>query len=191
MNLLNQTSELPSSRRTFSFRSVISWGFLIRVLLFGLLWGLLARWEQNSLGVGIVFIFIASLLSLYLAQEQQKGNQWFRSPLRLLSFVHYFGVQSLRGGWVIAKLALSPKPNLSPGFIKYHTDLASESQVFTFMQVVSLQPGTVSAMQNGRELTFHVMDTNSFNSAEIDDCQLRIKNILGSPAQSPVGEEKL
>ncbi len=189
MSRLNPKNEPPSSQRMFRFRWVISLAFLMRVISFSILWALLARWEKSSLGVGIVFISMASLLSLYLAQEQQKTKQWLRSPLSLLSFLYYFCAQSLRGGWDIARLALTPKPNLSPGFIKYHTDLANESQVFTLMQVLSLLPGTVSAKQNCRELTIHVMNMNSFNLTEIDDCQMRIRTLLGTPIKAQVDDK--
>lgn len=166
-----------------------SMGFLIRIILFSIFWILLVGGQLSSLGVGIVFIFIASFLSLYLAPEQRKTIQWIRNPLGLLSFLLYFAVQSLRGGWDIAKLALTPRANISPGFIKYHTDLASDSQVFTFMQVLSLLPGTVSTKQSGRELTIHVLNMNTFNQAEIDDYQTRIKKLWGTQAQAIVVEE--
>ncbi|MBA6339935.1 Na+/H+ antiporter subunit E [Colwellia sp. MB02u-10] len=190
MKIIKQNNELSSSPSAFSFRSVLSWRFFIRFALFSLFWGLLTRWQQNSLGLGIVFITMASVLSLYLAPQQQKRHQWLKKPFSILSFLYYFYVQSLRGGWSIAKLALSPKLKLSPGFIKYHTDLANDSQVFTFMQVLSLLPGTVSARQNAQELTIHVLDMNTFNQAEIDDCQIRIKQLLGTSVQPLIDGEK-
>ncbi|MBA6292729.1 Na+/H+ antiporter subunit E [Colwellia sp. MB3u-70] len=190
MKIIKQNNELSSSPSAFSFRSVLSWRFLIRFALFSLFWGLLTRWQQNSLGLGIVFIAMASVLSLYLAPQQKKRHQWLKKPFNILSFLYYFYVQSLRGGWSIAKLALSPKLKLSPGFIKYHTDLANDSQVFTFMQVLSLLPGTVSARQNAQELTIHVLDMNTFNQAEIDDCQIRIKQLLDTSGQSLIDGEK-
>ena len=189
MRRIDQIRKPLSPQRAFKFRSLISLSFLIRLVLFSLVWGLLTGWQQSSLGVGIVFIFTASLLSLYLAPQQRKTKQWLKSPLSLLSFLLYFAVQSLRGGWNIAKLALTPKPKLSPGFVKYHTDLANESQVFTFMQVLSLLPGTVSAKQNGRELTIHVLDLNSFNHSEIDDCQMRIRTLLSTPNKAQVDDK--
>ncbi|TWX69090.1 Na+/H+ antiporter subunit E [Colwellia sp. C1TZA3] len=192
MKLFKQNNELSSSPSAFNFRSVFSWRFLIRFTLLSLFWGLLTGWQRSSLGVGIVFIAMASLLSLYLApqQQQQKRHQWLKNPFSILSFLSYFCVQSLRGGWSIAKLALNPKLKLSPGFIKYHTDLTNDSQVFTFMQVLSLLPGTVSARQSAQELTIHVIDLNTFNQAEIDDCQMRIKQLLGTSVQPLIDGEK-
>jgi multicomponent Na+:H+ antiporter subunit E len=193
MKIIKQNNELSSSPSAFSFRSVFSWKFFIRFALFSLFWGLLNRWQQNSLGLGIVFIAIASVLSLYLApqeEEQEQRHQWLKKPLSILSFLSYFYIQSLRGGCSIAKLALSPKLKLSPGFIKYHTNLANDSQVFTFMQVLSLLPGTVSARKDAQELTIHVLDMNTFNQAEIDDCQIRIKQLLGTSVEPLIDGEK-
>lgn len=190
MSRLDQNITLPSSKQSFGFRSLISGSFWIRVTLFSIFWAMLTRWEQSSLAVGVVFISIASLLSLYLTQEQQQKPQRQIGPLGLVSFLSYFSLQSLRGGWAIARLALSPQAKLSPGFIKYHTDLATDSQVFAFMQVLSLLPGTVCAKQNGRELTIQVINMNSFNRAEIDDCQMRIKKLLGAPVRPPIDEKR-
>lgn len=190
MKLIKQNNELSSSPSAFSFRSIISWRFLIRFALFSLFWGFLTRWQQNYLGLGITFIAMASMLSLYLAPQQQKRHQWLKKPFSILSFLYYFYVRSLRGGCSIDKLALSPKLKLSPSFIKYHTDLANDSQVFTFMQVLSLLPATLSARQNAQELTIHVLDMNTFNQVEIDDCQIRIKQLLDTSDQPLIDGEK-
>ncbi|MFQ3246800.1 MAG: multicomponent Na+:H+ antiporter subunit E [Arenicella sp.] len=191
MSRLRVDKESTNSQLAFSFSSMFSLDFLLRIILFSFFWGLLVRFDQGSLGVGVAFILAASLLSLYLAQQQRKTKQWLRSPVSLLSFIVYFAVQSLRGGWEIAKLALSHKLRLSPGFVKYHTNLATESQVFTFMQILSLLPGTVSARQHGRELTIHVMNMETFDAAEIDDCQMRIKKLLGNPVHPLADRKKL
>jgi multicomponent Na+:H+ antiporter subunit E len=181
MSRLRVDKESTNSQLAFSFSSMFSLDFLLRIILFSFFWGLLVRFDQGSLGVGVAFILAASLLSLYLAQQQRKTKQWLRSPVSLLSFIVYFAVQSLRGGWEIAKLALSHKLRLSPGFVKYHTN---------FMQILSLLPGTVSARQHGRELTIHVMNMDTFDAAEIDDCQMRIKKLLGNPVHRLADRKK-
>jgi multicomponent Na+:H+ antiporter subunit E len=163
-------------------------GFWIRLSLFSILWILLTGWQPSSWGIGAVFITMASLLSLYLAPKHRQTDQWLTHPMKLIPFFYYFFVQSLRGGWDTAKLALIPRPKLSPGFIRFHTDLANESQVFAFMQVLSLLPGTVSAEQNGRKLTIHVLNLHTFNRAEIDDCQVRVSQLFASREQSLVDE---
>jgi multicomponent Na+:H+ antiporter subunit E len=169
-------------------RMLIRLRFWVRFTLFSILWALLTGWQPSSWGVGVVFISMASALSLYLAPKQRQTEQWLSYPMKLIPFLHYFLVQSLRGGWDTAKLALMPKSKLSPGFIRFHSDLANESQIFTFMQVLSLLPGTVSAEQNGRELTIHVLKLSSFNRAEIDDCQVRVSQLFASREQSLVDE---
>jgi multicomponent Na+:H+ antiporter subunit E len=145
---------------------------------------LLTGWQPSSWGVGAVFIITASGLSFYLAPERPKTVQCLNNPTKVISFFCYFFVQSLRGGWDTAKLALIPKSTLSPGVIRYPIDLVNESQIFIFMQVLSLLPGTVSAQLNGRELSIHVLDLNSFNQGEIDDCLERVRQLLVSAAES-------
>jgi multicomponent Na+:H+ antiporter subunit E len=160
-----------------------SFDFWIRVTLFSVFWLLLTGWQPNSWGVGAVFIFMASSLSLTLTTKQRQTEQWLINPTKYIAFLYYFFVQSIRGGWDIAKLALIPKSKLSPGVIIYHTDLETKSQIFTFMQVLSLLPGTVSAKHWGGVVSIHVLNLNSFNKSELDDCQLQISELLGSPDQ--------
>jgi multicomponent Na+:H+ antiporter subunit E len=167
---------------------LICLGFWIRLSLFSTLWFLLTGWQPSSWGVGAVSITMASVLSFYLAPKHRQTEQRPAYSMTLILFLYYFFVQSLRGGWETAKLALMPKPKLSPGFIRFHSNLANESQIFTFMQVLSLLPGTVGAEQNGRELTIHVLNLHAFNQAEIDDCQVRVSQLFASREQSFVDE---
>jgi multicomponent Na+:H+ antiporter subunit E len=167
----------------------VSIDFSIRVTLFSIFWLLLTGWQPNSWGVGVVFITMASSLSLFLTGKQRQSEEWLINPTKSIPFLFYFFAQSLRGGWDIAKLALIPNSKLSPGVIIYQTDLVTESQIFTLMQVLSLLPGTVSANRTGGEITIHVLNLNSFNRTEIDDCQRRVIQLLGSRAQLLVGKE--
>jgi multicomponent Na+:H+ antiporter subunit E len=169
----NQSGNQRTSRFTLSIN------FWIRIALFSAFWMLLTGWQPSSWGVGAVFIITASSLSLFLTDKQQTKN-WLINPTKSLSFLFYFFVQSLRGGWDIAMLALVPRSKLSPGVITYHTDLVTESQIFTLMQFLSLLPGTVSAHRQGSEITIHVLNLNAFDRAEIDDCQLRVSELLGT-----------
>ncbi|MFT4808634.1 MAG: multicomponent Na+:H+ antiporter subunit E [Neolewinella sp.] len=172
----NQSGTLRTS--TFTLRI----DFWIRIALFSIFWILLTGWQPSSWGVGVVFIVMASSLSFFLTDKQQQTETWRINPTKSISFLFYFFVQSLRGGWDIAKLALIPQSKLSPGVITYHTDLVNESHIFTLMQVLSLLPGTVSAKYQGSEITIHVLNLNSFDRTEIDDCQLRVSELLGSRA---------
>jgi len=162
--------------------------FSVRVALFSIFWLLLTGWQPNSWGVGTVFITMASSLSLFLKNKQQ-SEQWLIKPTKSIPFLFFFIAQSLRGGWDIAKLALIPNSKLSPGLIIYQTDLVTESQIFTLMQVLSLLPGTVSANRSGREITIHILNLNSFKRSEIDDCQMRVSELLGSRAKLLGGNE--
>jgi multicomponent Na+:H+ antiporter subunit E len=137
-----------------------------------------------------VFIIMASSLSLYLTPQQQTERGQI-NPAKLFSFFCYFFIQSLRGGWNTAKLAFRPKQKLSPGVIKYPIELVNESHIFTFMQVISLLPGTVSAEHNGREVIIHILDLNSFSRAEIDECYAWVSKLLNNRSQSLVDKRGL
>lgn len=183
MTYFKQNAPPPTERYSNLIHSLYSLGFWVRFTLFSIIWILLTGWQPSSWSVGVVFIIMASSLSLYLAPQQQQTERGQINPTKLFSFFCYFFIQSLRGGWDTAKLALRPKQKLSPGVIKYPIEIVNESHIFTFMQVLSLLPGTVSAHQNGREISIHVLDFNSFNRAEIDNCYARVSKLLGSPDQ--------
>lgn len=144
--------------------------FGLRLTVFSIIWLLLTEWQLSALPVGSIFIIAASLLSFYLAPTQRTITQPFKISAKALSFLFYFAEQSLRGGWGIAKLALKPKLGISPGFFLYRTSLSNESQLFTFMQVLSLLPGTVSVGREGSDLSIHVLDLASFNHSDVEDC---------------------
>ncbi|MFT4937789.1 MAG: multicomponent Na+:H+ antiporter subunit E [Paraglaciecola sp.] len=185
MDTNRQNVQYPNHQHTLRVSRQLISGMAIRVFIFSVLWISLTGWEPDSWAVGSVFIFIASLLSFHLAPAQSLPVKWVKNPATLLSFLSYFSLQSLRGGWDIAKLALLPNSKISPGFVKFHTNLTNDSQVIAFMQVLSLLPGTVSATKNGPELTIHVLDLNSFNPGDIDDCQIWVGRIL--PEQDELG----
>jgi multicomponent Na+:H+ antiporter subunit E len=165
-------------------------GFWLRLALFCIIWVLLTGWQLSSWSVGGVFIIMASLLSLYLAPQQQTVPGKI-NPTKLFLFFCYFFIQSLRGGWSTAKLALRPKQKLSPGVIKYPIELVNESHIFTFMQVISLLPGTISAEHNCREVIIHILDLNSFSRAEIDNCYAWVSKLLNNRAQTLVDKRDL
>lgn len=166
----------------------------MRIAIFSLLWLVLAQWQLSSLIVGVVFIVVASLLSLYLAPVLPPINAHKTPSYKVLrkrcSFFIYFFSQSLRGGWDIAILALTPKLHVSPGVVQYQTALSSESQLFTFIQVLSLLPGTVSASRNGRTLSIHVLDLNSYSRSDIDDCQQKVADLVGVVNEQPLEVKK-
>ena len=177
MTEYKQVSENRKSRYSGLFNIVTSIAFVKRIMGFSLLWMVLTGWQLNSLLVGGIFILFASFLSTSLTQADNIPKNHINIQY-LPSFLYYFITQSLRGGWDTAKLALTPKQKLSPGVINYKIALLNESHLFTFMQVLSLLPGTVSADLKKDQLVIHVLDINSFNLAEIDECHTWVCKLL-------------
>jgi hypothetical protein len=58
------------------------------------------------------------------------------------------------------------------------------------MQGLSLLPATLSAKENAQNLTIYVLDMNTFNQVEIDDCQRRIKQLLDTSGQPLIDGKK-
>ncbi len=182
MTDFKQDAPLPTKIYSRLIQLLSRLGFWIRFTLFSLIWILLTGWQPGSWPLGVVFIIMASSLSLYLAPQQPIVARQIK-PAKLCSFWCYFFIHSLRGAWVTAQLALKPKQTLLPGVINYPIDMVNESHIFTFMQVISLLPGTVSAEHHGGEVRIHILDLNSFSRADIDDCFARVSKLLGKTKQ--------
>jgi multicomponent Na+:H+ antiporter subunit E len=175
------TSPIKNSLRSNQGKtSLVSYEFGIRLAVFSIVWLFLTEWQLNSLMVGSIFIVAASLLSVYLAPKYRHTAQLLKSPKKIVLFLSYFAIQSVRGGWDIAKLALIPTSKTSPGIIHYRTNLIDDSQVFTLIQILNLLPGTVSACRDGRDLSIHVLDLSSFKQSDIDDCQWWVTQLIGT-----------
>lgn len=170
-----QTKVTPDN---ISLRKLCSVDFVVKLFLLSLLWMLFTGWQPNSWVVAIPFIVTASILSVYLAPKKSSRINFKYLPY----FLVYFVVQSIRGGWDTAKLALNPAQNTLPGLVKFRTHLVNPSDIFTFMQILSLLPGTVSAYQKKGELTIHVLDLNSFNLSEVDECHQYVCKLLNIKA---------
>lgn len=177
--MTNSNEHISTSSITYFKRVgfLLTGAFAIRLIFFSLLWILFTGWKPESWVIGIFFVMMASLLSLHLAPKNNSAVSRFNLKY-LPSFLYYFSAQSIRGGWSTARLALTPTKKTSPGFYKYQTDFVNPSDIFTFMQILSLLPGTVSTDENNGEITLHVLDIHCFDLAEVEKCYQLVCQLL-------------
>ena len=121
-----------------------------------LVWALINPGDHKSWWVGIPIVVLATVAALRLHSPSPRR---FNLP-GTLRFVVFFIHQSFRGGWDVAKRALSPAMPLNPAVLTYRARLRDEPAQVLLVNVISLLPGTVSAgLENGM-ITLHALDAS-------------------------------
>lgn len=121
--------------------------------IFALIWWILGRGHGGAPLVGVVAVAAAVLIHAALGD----GEAGRGSIVGALRFLPFFVVQSLRGGWNVARTALSPGMPLAPAFVLYRTRITEQHARVFFLNTISLLPGTFSARLSGPELTIHLL----------------------------------
>ncbi len=124
-----------------------------RALLLGFGWWALAEGKPSSFAMGAAMVAAAGLASLITSPPRLISLRL--RPLAILLGTFLYG--SLRGGWDVARRALSPTLPLSPVLIHYSTRLDSGPALEIFTSLLTLMPGTLAANVRGRDLQIHAL----------------------------------
>jgi multicomponent Na+:H+ antiporter subunit E len=158
----------------------IAWpGFLIRILLYGVIWVVLtgARMESALLGVPAV------LTAAWISGQAQRSSTGRFSISGGVLFMGFFLKASLISGFDVVRRALHPKPAIFPDLIDYRLSLSSEAARIFMADAVSLLPGTLSADLAEANLTVHVLDRNMPIHAELRALEKRVAAMLEADDQ--------
>ncbi len=148
---------------------------LFRLLLFSILWYVLAGSDRLSWIIGVPAVLFASILSLKLASA---------SPLNIhlagiCRFIPFFLHQSFRGGIDVMHRALSFQQLLDPGLVSYTTLLPEGSARILFVNTISLLPGTLSAKLQGNRVIIHTLDRGLPIWANIQGLEHHVATMMG------------
>jgi multicomponent Na+:H+ antiporter subunit E len=149
-------------------------GLMLRSLVFGMLWLVLAGGMTRE-PVLVVVIIAASVAASWV---WWKPGSVRIGPLALLAFVPRFLWQSVLGGWDVARRALLPGRHVDPGFVTVDLRRGSYASRVLFTWIVSLVPGTVSTRLDGRRLRVHVLDRTSDNLSRLERLEARTRRIV-------------
>ena len=94
-------------------------------------------------------------------------------------------LQSLRGGFDTAWRALQPQQQVAPGFVDYRIQLPAGPAQLLFINVISLLPGTLSAELRGDVVIIHVLSTDTFSLADLQQCEQRVAALFGFDLTQP------
>ncbi|MBX3201682.1 MAG: Na+/H+ antiporter subunit E [Labilithrix sp.] len=153
------------------------------ILAFG--WWALLEDDVGGIAFGVVVVLAATIVSLRLCPA--------RAPLTHVRvaatsrLVWHFLVGSIRGGWDVALLALSPRVPVAPAVVSYTTDLAPGPEQQLFTSLINLMPGSLTVEVRDRELRIHVLVDDGELEGELRALERRVARAIW--AHTPAGSE--
>ena len=142
--------------------------WILRSILFSLMWWILTDGAIDSWPVGVPVVLISTLVSVMLMPPLS----W--SLRGMVVFIPYFFWHSIRGGVDVARRALHPQLPISPGLFDYRFRLPPGLPRVFMANTVSLLPGTLSVELDEKILRVHVLDETHSIKEELN----RLENHL-------------
>lgn len=101
----------------------------------------------------------------------------------LLELMIFFAKEVLLSNIKVARDALSPNPNIEPGFVSITLGEMSDRQLFVLANMITMTPGTLSLefSKDKRTLTVHTLYTDAATSLQEDitlNYERRVLNAL-------------
>lgn len=172
-----QSRSNPPVRNALRF----GWRICRLVFVYSLIWFILAGPDPASWIIGIPSVLLAVAVSIYLSP----GSGFVLNPLAALLFMPHFILLSITSGIDVLRRTFALVPKINPGIVTYRTALDGGARIL-LANVISLQPGTLSADLAEDTIVIHVLDTEMPVQSTIQNLERRIARIF--PYQSPEGE---
>jgi multicomponent Na+:H+ antiporter subunit E len=154
-------------------------GLLWRLSIFTLLWWMLTEGRGEALLFGAPFIVAAALLSVVFKGASLGRNGHGRISLSALGrLIPFFLWHSLRGGIDVGIRAFKPSLPLAPDLVDYPLRLPSGPAAVLMAGLVSLMPGTLAVIWDGR-LRVHVLDRGGQFWQELERLEEQVGAVFG------------
>lgn len=148
-----------------------------------LLWWLLSANQGWYLGLPVVLG--ASALAVALDLPTPRPGTLIRLP----RFVVFFVIALWRGGWDVARRAVSPSLPIAPAWTDYHMDehyrhhpLYPRLRLLT-SALIGLLPGTLASRYDGDILRIHVLDEHTDWQAATSRLEHELARLMEMPEQ--------
>ena len=149
--------------------------YLTFLALFAVLWAVLTGGSPLSWVVGVPVAAGAAALAVWLGPGSGRAVR----PVAAAVFAGFFLVESLRGGWDIARRAVHPALPIDPGQLTYRLRLPPGTPRVLFANTVSLLPGTLSLEIGEEVLHVHAVDQRMPIRASLARLEERIAALYG------------
>ncbi len=146
-----------------------------------LLWLGLNGEDWSSWIVGGPVAFAAAWISVKLLP----AIPWHWSVGSAIAFAGWFLRESLRGGWDVARRALSPKLALSPAIVRVPLHLPPGAARWFFCNAISLLPGTAVVAITEESLCVHTLDFSPGVEEELRGLEARVAALFGLGLPGP------
>ncbi len=150
-------------------------GFLLRVLLFALIWLVLTEGAVGAWGVGLPVVVLAGCASLALPG----ARPWRWQLPGLLVFIPFFLWHSLRGGVDVARRAYLRELPLDPALVEHPLRLPEGPSRIFLVNTVNLLPGTLSAELLGDLVVVHMLDASLPAIRELQQLEAKVAQLFG------------
>ena len=144
--------------------------FVARGILMAVIWLGFNGTDWSSWMVGGPMVLAAAWLSIRLLP----ANTWHWSVGEAIRFGGYFLRESLRGGWGVARHALSAPLVISPGLLFYRIHLPPGPSRLFFCSAISLLPGTAVVAIAESTICVHVLDDSASVEEELRGLERRV-----------------
>ena len=104
----------------------------------------------------LVFGFALGMIVLFILREQADAFSYLSRTKRVFSLFLLFIVELLKSAFRVAKLALSPKLDLHPGFIAYELTTDRDMEITILANLITLTPGTLSVDVSEDKKTLYI-----------------------------------
>jgi multicomponent Na+:H+ antiporter subunit E len=144
--------------------------FVLRSLGYLAFWAVLAGFDAKDLVVGLASAMLAAWLSLQLLPP---GGPAIR-PLKALALFFRFLVQSVTAGLAVA---------LKPGLVEFTSTIPAGNQLYAFMTLAGLLPGTLPVRSDERgAVVVHCLDSDQPVEQQLTDEEARFTSALSKGA---------
>jgi multicomponent Na+:H+ antiporter subunit E len=153
--------------------------FLLNILL-AIAWSALT---SQFYPLNLLFGYLLGFLLLWIIFRNQEGQKYFYRVPKIIEFLIFFLAELVRANLRVARIVLSPRPQIRPGVIAVPLDIETDVEITLLTNLLTLTPGTLSldVSTDHRVLFVHTVDFSNVDEfrAEIKDgFERRIMEII-------------
>nr|WP_321445034.1 Na+/H+ antiporter subunit E [uncultured Cohaesibacter sp.] len=141
---------------------------LVNILL-ALVW---AAVSSSFTVPNLLFGFMLGMIVLFILREQIGTFGYLGRARRVGSLFLLFLTELMKSAFRVARLALSPKLNLRPGFIAYELTTDRDIEITILANMITLTPGTLSVDVSDDKKTLYIHAVN-FDDLEVLRTEIR------------------